>query len=203
MLSRYSEVKYDYSMTLGGCMHTCTTFNEVLFNLNDLFNLLNLSKDVCNRYKKKIDVNDKNNVNFERDGCKTCETFINIKAVSFIINLYRKDLCKQLVRTESIDYFIDMILQDYGKNKDEYYEGYDDLSYQYALESLKQFSESHDDELMGIVNIFENYTNCMTGKNHIAKFKTPMSEFHEKKEQERKLTLDYLINKVKEESGNK
>ena len=96
-----------------------------------------------------------------------------------------------------------MILQDYGKNKDEYYEGYDDLSYQYALESLKQFSESHDDELMGIVNIFENYTNCMTGKNHIAKFKTPMSEFHEKKEQERKLTLDYLINKVKEESGNK
>ena len=203
MLSRYSEVKYDYSMTLGGCMHTCTTFNEVLFNLNDLFNLLMINDRKIKIWKTKINDFDKNNVNFERDGRKTCETFVNSETVSFIINLYRNDLYEQIARTESIDYFIDTILQDYGKNKDEYYEGCDDLSYQYALTSLKQFSESHDDELKGIVNIFENYTNCMTGKNHIAKFKTPMSEFHEKKEQERKLTLDYLINKVKEESDNK
>jgi hypothetical protein len=119
------------------------------------------------------------------------------------MNLYGDDILNQIRISNSVDYFIGDILQDYGKYKDENYEGCDDLSYQYALESLRQFSASHDDKLDSIIGIFENYTNCMTGKNHIAKFKTPMSEFHEKKEQERKLTLDYLINKVKEESDNK
>ncbi len=151
----YSDVKYFENEVLGGGIHVCTTEFRVMFNLNDIFELLQLEKPKRNRWKDQIDFD---NVNFERNGRKVYEAFVNQQNAAFILNLYGKEIKDQLMRKAEIEYQIKNILKEYGNEN--IYEGFgdgEDLAYEFAIESLKMLSKMNDNAFDDLIYTVEMY----------------------------------------------
>lgn len=153
----YSEIKYFENSVLGGGIHVCTTEFKVLFNLNDLFELLALSKPLRKRWKEQVGYD---TISFKRNGRSVYEPFVYTDDANFILSLYGKNIKDQMMRKLEVEYQLTNIIKEYGdENKlSEYGFGDgDDLSYEFAIQNLKEYSQMHDNVLDHMIAVIEKY----------------------------------------------
>jgi hypothetical protein len=170
-MERYSEVEYFECSVLGGGIHACTTFNDVLFNLKDLFDLLNLKdKSIRKRWERKIDSRDKEFVNFKREDRVISEAFISYHVVSYILTLYGKEILDEITRKYEVDYLICGILDKYD-SKDINNTEKNTLATKFAIESLKIDSEISKNVNTTLLSIIERSNDIRKSEYHISNFR--------------------------------
>lgn len=97
---------------------------NVMFNYNDIVDLLDFSEEKRRRELKKIDELRKTRIDFKRDGCPSKETFINVAAVSKLLTDYGVDIGVMMERkynVENLVYHALNTFDEFDKNKEEEY----------------------------------------------------------------------------------
>jgi len=135
---KYSEVGFMECQGLGGGLHYLTTKSNVLFNFNDLLDLLNINdKHLRRRWEKNISQCDiETGIPTDRDGRICQEAYILTDAVILILNLYGQDIIADINRKNSVDFLICDILDEVEKS-DTWNPEKGTLSTQFALEAIK------------------------------------------------------------------
>lgn len=96
----------------------------VMFNYNDIVDLLDFSEEKRRRELKKIDELRKTRVDFKRDDCPSKETFINVAAVSKLLTDYGVDIGVMMERkynVENLVYHALNTFDEFDKNKEKGY----------------------------------------------------------------------------------
>ena len=155
LFENYSEVKF-MEGNLGGC-HYCTTKYEVLFNLNDILEILDIkSKQQRINWKNKLgDHNIINGVKFKRIGVPSSESFITTNVVMLLFSIYGEELIDKLERKRSAEFLVADILDEVEKD-DKMKENIGTLSSQFAIESLKldnRIAKCSNDALISILEM--------------------------------------------------
>lgn len=193
----YSDVKYFENDELGGGIHVCTTEYKLLLNLNDIFDLLDLEKPLRRRWKSNIEFDD---INFKRNNIGVYESFVDTETTNALLNLYGKEIMKNIKRKNSVERQILLILNEYGDTNIhiEYGDG-SDLAYEFALDTLKTWSEFHGNELYDVIKTIEEYP--------YKKKPRPLGNLYQfdiesKKEEPKFKSYDELLNEVMDELKN-
>lgn len=162
---KYSPVRFMGS-NLGGGVNYCTTESTVLFNFNDLLELLNIKdKKLRRRWESKLedcDIETGIPTNRGVDGeCK--ESYITLEAITMLMSVYADGVIEDIERKNSVDYTIADILDEVEKH-DKFGKEPGQLSAQYALDALKlnsKIAKGSNDALVNILklnnSIRENY----------------------------------------------